>query len=161
MAEGAVIDPTAEVGAHVVIEAGAKVGARTLIKAGCVISADAQIGEDCLLYPRVTIYHETVIGNRVAIHSGAVIGSDGFGNAWARDHWEKIPQIGRAVIGDDVEIGANTTIDRGALGDTVIASECSTGQHDSDQPNVEIGRFTYPSRPAAVLPGRPRSAPAA
>lgn len=142
VAEGAVIDPTAEVGAHVVIEAGAKVGARTLIKAGCVIGADAQIGEDCLLYPRVTIYHETVIGNRVAIHSGAVIGSDGFGNAWARDHWEKIPQIGRAVIGDDVEIGANTTIDRGALGDTVIASGARLDNMIQIGHNVEIGRFT-------------------
>ncbi|SFN22330.1 UDP-3-O-[3-hydroxymyristoyl] glucosamine N-acyltransferase [Formivibrio citricus] len=142
IAEDAFVDSGAEIGPQVVIESGVRIGARTVIKAGCVIGADTVIGEDCLFYPRVTVYHNTVIGNRVIIHAGAVIGSDGFGNAWARDHWEKIPQIGRAVVGDDVEIGANTTIDRGALGDTVIASGARLDNMIQIGHNVEIGRFT-------------------
>lgn len=142
VADDAQVDPSAEIGPHVVVESGAQIGARTIIKAGCVIGAGTVIGEDCLFYPRITVYHDTVIGNRVAIHAGAVIGSDGFGNAWARDHWEKIPQIGRAIIGDDVEIGANTTIDRGALADTVIASGARLDNMIQIGHNVEIGRFT-------------------
>lgn len=140
--EGAEIDPSAEIGPQVVIESGAKIGAGTIIRAACVIGADVEIGADCLFYPRVTVYQDCVIGSRVIVHAGAVIGSDGFGNAWARDHWEKIPQIGRAVIGDDVEIGANTTIDRGALGDTVIAAGARIDNMIQIGHNVEIGRFT-------------------
>ncbi len=142
IADDAVIDASVEIGPHVVIEAGVRIGARTIIKAGCTIGAGVAIGEDCLFYPRVTIYHDTLIGKRVSIHAGAVIGSDGFGNAWARDHWEKIPQIGRAIIGDDVEIGANTTIDRGALGNTVIASGARLDNMIQIGHNVEIGHFT-------------------
>ncbi len=136
------IDPSAEIGAQAVIEAGARIGARTIIKAACVIGENVEIGMDCLLYPRVTIYADCVIGSRVIVHAGAVIGSDGFGNAWARDHWEKIPQVGRAIIGDDVEIGANTTIDRGALGDTVVASGARIDNLIQLGHNVEIGRST-------------------
>ncbi len=142
VAADASIDPSAEIGPQVVVESGAKIGARTILKAACVIGADVEIGEDCLFYPRVTVYHGCKIGQRVIVHAGAVIGSDGFGNAWARDHWEKIPQLGRALIGDDVEIGANTTIDRGALGDTIIASGVRIDNLIQIGHNVEIGRCT-------------------
>ena len=136
------IDPSAEIGPFVSVEAGAKVGARTIIGAACVIGADVEIGNDCLFYPRVTVYQDCRIGCNVIVHAGAVIGSDGFGNAWARDHWEKIPQIGRVIIGDDVEIGANTTIDRGALGDTVIDKGVRIDNMIQIGHNVEIGKFT-------------------
>ena len=119
----AVILPTASIGQSVTIDpvvfVGEKghIGDRTWIGAGCVISRGVQIGEDCKIYPNVTIYPGTHIGNRVIVHAGAVLGSDGFG--YVRDpdtgRHEKFPQIGRLEIEDDVEIGANTTIDRGAL----------------------------------------------
>ncbi len=142
IAEDAHIDPGAEIGPQVVIESGARIGAGTIIKAACVIGANVEIGTDCLFYPRVTVYENCSIGNRVIIHAGAVIGSDGFGNAWARDHWEKIPQLGRTIVGDDVEIGANTTIDRGALGDTIISSGARIDNLIQIGHNVEIGRCT-------------------
>ena len=116
VANSAVVDPWAFVGE------GAQIGARSWIGAGCVIGSSVMIGEDCRIYPRVTIYPGTRIGNRVMIHAGAVLGSDGFG--YVTDHasgrHEKFPQIGRLEIEDDVEIGANTTIDRGALETTRI-----------------------------------------
>jgi len=124
----AVVHPTAQIGAgceigpQVVIEAGVQMGANTRIGAGCVIGANCEIGPDCRLFPKVIFYADTQIGARVRIHSGAVIGSDGFGNALEDGHWVKIPQIGRVIIGDDCEIGANTCIDRGALTDTVIGN---------------------------------------
>jgi len=90
--------------------------------------------------PGVVIYANCVVGARCCIHSGAVIGSDGFGNAWAADHWERVPQIGRVVIGDDVEIGANTTIDRGALDDTCIASGVRLDNLIQIAHGVRIGR---------------------
>lgn len=142
VAPDAQIDPTAEIGPLVVVESCARIGARTIIKAGSTIGASVSIGDDCLLYPRVTVYHDCVLGSRVIVHAGAVLGSDGFGNAWAGDHWEKIPQTGRVLIGDDVEIGANTTIDRGALGDTVVARGARIDNQIQLGHNVEIGAFT-------------------
>jgi UDP-3-O-[3-hydroxymyristoyl] glucosamine N-acyltransferase len=91
-----------------------------VIHAGCVVGDGASIGEGSVLHPNVTIYRDCVIGRRAIVHSGAVIGADGFGFAPEGGKWIKIPQIGRVLIGDDVEIGANTSIDRGALEDTVI-----------------------------------------
>ena len=126
----AVIDPTAtelfqrEVDAYAVIEPKAVIGDRTYISAGCYIGAGVVIGDDCEIYPRVVIYPGTTIGRRVIVHAGAVLGSDGFG--YVRDEkygrHVKFPQIGQLVIGDYVEIGANVTIDRGALDQTVIGS---------------------------------------
>ena len=114
--EGATIDALA------VIEAGAKIGNKTWIGAGVVVGAGVEIGSQVEIYPRVSIYPGVKIGNRVIVHSGAVLGSDGFG--YVRDaatgHYEKFPQIGRLEIEDNVEIGANTTIDRGALATTRI-----------------------------------------
>ncbi|WP_418320538.1 UDP-3-O-(3-hydroxymyristoyl)glucosamine N-acyltransferase [Piscinibacter sakaiensis] len=115
------IDPAAAVGPLAVIEAGAVVAAGASIGAHCFIGADARIGESTRLAARVTVATGCSIGARGIVHSGAVIGADGFGFAPARDgHWEKIEQLGAVRIGDDVEIGANTCIDRGALDDTVI-----------------------------------------
>jgi UDP-3-O-[3-hydroxymyristoyl] glucosamine N-acyltransferase len=103
--------------AHSSVESGASIGNRTWIGANCVIAAGVEIGDDCEIYPNVTIYSGTKLGNRVTVHAGAVLGSDGFG--YVRDagsgRYEKFPQIGTLEIEDDVEIGANTTIDRGAL----------------------------------------------
>ena len=112
--EGAYIDPTAYIGPNVVIGAGTRVGAGCTIMAGCSIGAGVSIGINACLYPRVMVYHNCVLGNRLIAHSGVVIGADGFGIAMDEGRWLKIPQIGRVVLGDDVEIGANTTIDRGA-----------------------------------------------
>jgi UDP-3-O-[3-hydroxymyristoyl] glucosamine N-acyltransferase len=116
------VTPGARVEAHVVIEANAVIGARCRIGAGGYIGEGVIIGDDCEVYPRVVIYSGTTIGRRVIVHAGAVLGSDGFG--FVRDEkfgrYVKFPQVGRLVIGDYVEIGANCTIDRGALDETVI-----------------------------------------
>ena len=124
----AVIHPSAVLGPGVRVEPRAVVGERvqigenTRIGAGCVLGAGVKIGRDCEIYPNVTIYPGTSLGDRVIVHAGAVLGSDGFG--YVRDrksgHYEKFPQVGRLVIEDDVEIGANATIDRGALDETRI-----------------------------------------
>jgi UDP-3-O-[3-hydroxymyristoyl] glucosamine N-acyltransferase len=107
---------------RVVISEGVEIGDGVRIGAGCVIGRDVKIGSGCEIYPNVTIYPGTALGNRVIIHAGAVLGSDGFG--YVRDaksgRYEKFPQVGRLVIEDDVEIGANSTIDRGALDETRI-----------------------------------------
>jgi UDP-3-O-[3-hydroxymyristoyl] glucosamine N-acyltransferase len=118
------ISPSASIDAHAVIEPNAIVGDRTYISAGCYIGAGVVIGDDCEIYPRVVIYAGTVLGRRVIVHAGAVLGSDGFGYVRDEKHgrYVKFPQIGQLVIGDYVEIGANVTIDRGALDQTVIGS---------------------------------------
>jgi UDP-3-O-[3-hydroxymyristoyl] glucosamine N-acyltransferase len=116
------VSPSASVDAYAVIEANAIVGDRTYISAGCYIGSGVVIGGDCEIYPRVVIYSGTTLGRRVIVHAGAVLGCDGFG--YVRDEkfgrYVKFPQIGQLVIGDYVEIGANVTIDRGALDATVI-----------------------------------------
>jgi UDP-3-O-[3-hydroxymyristoyl] glucosamine N-acyltransferase len=124
------------------IAADAKLGARTSIGAGCVIGAGVVIGEDSCLYPGVTIYPGCRIGARTIIHSGAVIGADGFGFADDAGRWVKIPQTGAVVIGDDVEIGANTTIDRGTLDDTVIGDGVKLDNQIQIGHNCRIGAHT-------------------
>lgn len=136
------IDPTASVGPHAVIGERARIGARCEIGAGCYIGAGVAIGDDCLIHPQVSVYHECVLGQRVILHSGAVIGADGFGFAPDAGQWVKIPQIGRVLIGDDVEIGANTTIDRGALDDTVIEEGVKLDNQIQIAHNVRIGAHT-------------------
>ncbi len=140
--EGAQIDPTAHIGPHVVVGAGAKIGAHCVIMAGCSIGAGTVIGEGARFYPQVVVYHGCVLGNKLIVHSGVVIGADGFGFAPEEGRWLKIPQIGRVVIGDDVEIGANTTIDRGALGDTVIEDGVKLDNQIQVAHNVRIGAYT-------------------
>ena len=136
------IDPTATVDAQAVIEAGAIIGARTVIGAGAIVSRDSRIGVDCWLHAHVVVAERCVLGDRCIVQAGAVIGSDGFGFAQDGQRWEKTPQLGRVVIGDDVEIGANTTIDRGALGDTVIERGVKLDNLIQIAHNVIIGEDT-------------------
>ena len=139
--ETAEVDAPVVLGPHVVVGAGAKIGARTSIQAGTVIGDDVTVGTDCTIYPRVVIYPGAEIGNEVILHSGVVLGTDGFGYVVDKKGTRhKFPQLGSLIIGDRVEIGANTTIDRGALRPTVIGSgtkidnlchiahNCRTGQ---------------------------------
>ncbi len=121
VATGATVDPTASVGPFAAIGAGANIGARTIIHPHAVIAADAVIGPDCVVHSHVSIRERCTLGARVVVQNGAVIGSDGYGFAQRPDgSHEKIPQTGPVVIEDDVEIGANTTIDRPAVGETRI-----------------------------------------
>jgi UDP-3-O-[3-hydroxymyristoyl] glucosamine N-acyltransferase len=125
-----------------IVAADARLGARVSIGAGCVVGEGVQIGDDSCLYPRVTVYPGCRIGARAIIHSGAVIGADGFGFAHGAGRWLKIPQIGAVTIGDDVEIGANTTIDRGALDDTVIGDGVKLDNQIQIGHNTRIGAHT-------------------
>ena len=120
LGRGARLGEAVEVGAYAVIEAGAELGDRARIGAHCVVGAGANVGEDALLHPHVVLYPGTVVGRRVIVHAGACLGSDGFGYALVDGAYRKVPQVGRCVVEDDVEIGANTTIDRGSIGDTVV-----------------------------------------
>jgi len=140
--EGAQIDPGAYIGPNVAIGAGSRIGAGSAIMAGCSIGARVSIGSDTRLHPRVVVYNNCVLGNRLIVHSGVVIGADGFGLAMDEGRWLKIPQIGRVVIGDDVEIGANTTIDCGALDDTVIEEGVKLDNLIQIAHNVRIGAHT-------------------
>ncbi len=133
---------SAEVGAHAVIEAGARIGERARIGAGAFVGEGSAIGDETLLHPRVTIAHGCVVGARCILHPGAVIGADGFGMAPEGGAWLKIPQVGRAVLGDDVEVGANTTIDRGALDDTVVEDGVKIDNQVQVAHNCRIGAHT-------------------
>ncbi|HCS12395.1 MAG TPA: UDP-3-O-(3-hydroxymyristoyl)glucosamine N-acyltransferase [Zetaproteobacteria bacterium] len=134
--------PDVDVGAQVVIGANVSIAAGSRIGAACVLEDGAQIGENCLLHSRSTIGADCVLGNRVIIQVGAVIGSDGFGYAWSGREHLKIPQVGRVVLEDDVEIGANTCIDRGAIGDTVIRRGVKLDNLIQIGHNVDIGAFS-------------------
>jgi UDP-3-O-[3-hydroxymyristoyl] glucosamine N-acyltransferase len=137
------LPPSVSVGPDVTVGAGVRIGEGTAIGAGCRICDDVSVGPGCLLHPAVTIYHGCRIGARAIIHSGVVIGADGFGFARERGgSWTKIPQIGSVVIGDDVEIGANTTIDRGAIDDTVIEDGVKLDNQIQIAHNVRIGAHT-------------------
>lgn len=144
----AVISPTAQlardvaVGPYVVIEAGVKIGMGTEIGAYCFLGRDARVGEECRLYPRVTLYAGARLANRVILHSGAVIGSDGFGYVVGEGKRLKFPQIGEVEIGNDVEIGANTTIDRGSLDRTEIFAGVKIDNLVHIAHNVHIGENT-------------------
>ena len=146
--ESAVIHPSAVLGSDVSIGANAVIGAGVTIGSGCRIEAGSVIGEGCRLgvdnrlHANVTLYHNVSLGNRVEIHSGAVIGADGFGFAFDGKLSVKISQLGSVVIGDDVEIGANTTIDRGALEDTVIGEGVKIDNQVQIGHNVKVGRHT-------------------
>lgn len=141
----AIVAPLAHVsagaclGPYAVIGEDAHVGASTQIGAHCVIGAGAWIGENCRIHPRVTLYGGVRVGNRVEIHAGAVIGADGFGYAFGGGRYWKFPQAGIVEIGDDVEIGANTTIDRGSLNDTRIAEGVKLDNLVHVGHNVQIG----------------------
>jgi UDP-3-O-[3-hydroxymyristoyl] glucosamine N-acyltransferase len=139
----AIMGKNISIGSHAVIGEHAIIGDNTKIGAGCVIGNHAQVGSECILYPNVVVYHQCKIGNRVILHAGAVIGSDGFGFAPKADGtYEKIPQLGIVVIDDDVEIGANTTIDRATMGDTHIHCGAKIDNLVQIAHNVVIGEHT-------------------
>lgn len=133
------VPATVSVGERVVIGRNVTIGENVTIYPGCVIGDDVSIGDDSLLYPNVVVYRDCVIGRRAVVQAGAVIGSDGFGFAKDGERWVKIPQIGRVVLGDDVEIGANTSIDRGALDDTIIGDGVKLDNQIQIAHNVVIG----------------------
>lgn len=137
--ENCEIDPTASVGPFCVIEDNVKIAAGVIIGAHGFIGANSSLGKNCRLWPRVTLYYGSQIGERVILHSGVVIGSDGFGNAQDRGRFYKVPQLGSTVVGNDVEIGANTTIDRGALEDTIIGDGVKLDNQIQVGHNVKIG----------------------
>jgi UDP-3-O-[3-hydroxymyristoyl] glucosamine N-acyltransferase len=131
------------IGPQVVLGDAVHIGDNTIIGPSCTIGDETKIGNNCRLWARVTIYHQCLLGENIIIHSGVVIGSDGFG--MAKDNngdWIKIPQLGKVVINDNVEIGANTTIDRGALGDTVIGKGVKLDNLIQIGHNVVIGENT-------------------
>ncbi len=130
------------IGPHVTIEADAEVGEHAVIDAGCFIGRGAKVGAGTHLFARVTLHAGCSIGQRGILHSGAVIGADGFGFASDKGAWVKIPQTGAVVIGDDVEIGANTTVDRGALADTVIEDGVKLDNQIQIGHNCRIGAHT-------------------
>lgn len=136
------IDPTAWIGPLTVIEANVHIEAGVIIGPSCIIETGCQIGTNSHLVANVTLCKNTQIGNRVLIQPGAVLGSDGFGFVWDNKRWLRIPQIGRVCIGNDVEIGANTTIDRGSLGDTQIANGVILDNLIQIGHNVQIGQCT-------------------
>jgi UDP-3-O-[3-hydroxymyristoyl] glucosamine N-acyltransferase len=142
------IDPTARIGRDVYIGANAVIGPACEIAdacsvgPGCVLLADCQLGSGSKLVANVTLCEGVRIGRRTIIHPGAVIGSDGFGLAFDQDHWVKIPQLGSVRIGDDCEIGANTSIDRGAIGDTIIEDDVRLDNQIQIGHNVHIGAHT-------------------
>jgi len=138
------IDPFVSIGAHSVVGAGAVIGA------GCSIGDDCVIGEGCELGPRVTLVKRVRLGKRVVIHPGAVIGADGFGLAMDAGRWIKVPQQGGVRIGDDCEIGANTTIDRGAIEDTVLEEDVRLDNQIQVGHNVHIGAHTAMAGCSAV-----------
>ena len=142
VADSALIDSTAYIGPGVVIEEHVVIAAGVSIGAQCFIGARSSIAEGGRLFARVTLYHDVTVGQRVVIQSGAVIGGEGFGFANYQGIWQKIAQVGGVTIGDDVEIGANTTIDRGALSDTLIGNGVKLDNQIQIAHNVQIGDNT-------------------
>jgi UDP-3-O-[3-hydroxymyristoyl] glucosamine N-acyltransferase len=144
----ATVAPDAKIGDHVriaanvVIESGAVIGNSTVIEAGTYVGKGTIIGNDCILYPRVVLYKDVRIGNRVIVHAGAVVGADGFGFVRDGSAHIKFPQVGKVIIEDDVEIGANTCIDRGSLETTVIRRGVKLDNLIQIAHNVQIGEHT-------------------
>lgn len=134
------VDSTASIGPHCVVGARTRIGARCVLMGGNHLGRDCQIGDDVCLFPNVVIYARSQIGHRVTIHAGSVIGSDGYGYAFDEGRHRKMLQVGNVVIGDDVEIGANAAIDRGALGSTIIGQGSKIDNLVHVAHNVVIGR---------------------
>ena len=126
-------------GAWTFVDDGARIGARTIIFPGCFVGHDCEIGEDCVVYPRVVLYPEVRLGDRVILHAGTVLGADGFGFVFDGTRHLKVPQLGRLTIGDDVEVGANACVDRGALDETVIKSGVKIDNLCQIAHNVQVG----------------------
>ena len=139
VAEGAEIEAPCEIGPNVVVGR-ARIGAGTVLMAGTHVGDGCRLCRDCLLYPRVVLYHGVVLGDRVILHAGAVLGSDGFGYAKDGDRYVKVPQLGGVRLADDVEIGANCAIDRGAMGDTTIGARTKIDNLCHIAHNCRIGQ---------------------
>jgi UDP-3-O-[3-hydroxymyristoyl] glucosamine N-acyltransferase len=140
VAPSAQVDPTAHIGPFCVVGDGARIGARSVLTGGNHVGDGCRIGDDTCLFPNVVLYPRTQVGSRVAIHAGTVIGSDGYGYVFDQGRHLKIPQVGNVIIHDDVEIGANTAIDRGALGPTVIGQGTKIDNLVHVAHNVVIGK---------------------
>ena len=140
VAADAVVAPNASVGPGVVIESGVRVGSGSELRAGAFVGEGAEIGAECVLHPGVKLYPGTCLGNRVILHAGVVIGGDGFGYVFNAGRHEKFPQLGGVVIEDDVEIGCNTTVDRGSLGTTVVGEGTKIDNLVQIAHNVTIGK---------------------
>ena len=144
----AVVEESATVPASCEIGANAYIGANTVLGEGCrilanaVVQHDCKLGDEVVLHPNAVVYYGCTLGNRVEIHSGAVIGADGFGLAFAGDSWFKIPQTGAVTLGDDVEIGSNTNIDRGAMSDTTVGNGTKIDNQVQIGHNCKIGSHT-------------------
>lgn len=142
VADGVALGERVEIGPNAVIEAGVELGDEVVIGAGCFIGAGARIGAGSRLHPNVTVCHGVAVGERVILHSGCVIGGDGFGFAHDGSRWHKIAQLGGVILGDDVEVGSCSSIDRGALDDTVIGNDVKIDSQVQIAHNVRIGDHT-------------------
>ena len=150
VAPGALVDPGARVGPFTSIGARTRIAAGASIEAGCVIGEDCVVGEGCDIGARVTLVRRVRLGKRVLIHPGAVLGADGFGLAMDGGRWLKVPQLGGVQVGDDCEIGANTTIDRGALEDTILEEDVRLDNQIQIGHNARIGAHTAMAGCSAV-----------
>jgi len=142
IAEDADVDPSARIEACVVIQSGVSIGPGIWLSPGCVLEKNVKIGANSRLFANVTIGEGCTIGDNSMLHSGAVIGADGFGFVWDQDAYLKVPQLGNVIIGNDVEIGANTTIDRGAIGDTIVEDGVKLDNLVQIAHNDHIGEHT-------------------
>ena len=138
--EGAALGEGVSIGPYAFIGSGTRIGARTIVGPGCVLARNVNVGDDSVLHAGVTIYEDVVVGARAVLHSGCVLGADGFGFVFEGDHYEKFPQVGRVMIGDDVEIGANSCVDRAALGVTTIGDGTKLDNMVHIAHNCRIGR---------------------
>ena len=150
IAASARVAPSAEIGPHAVIGEGCEIGDAAVVGPGCVLGANVRVGQATRLVARVAVLDGVRIGARGIVHAGAVIGADGFGFAPEAGQWVKIPQVGSVVIGDDVEIGANTTIDRGTIEDTVIEDGVKLDNLVQIAHNVRIGAHTVMAGTSAI-----------
>ena len=150
VAADAQIAASASVGPFCVVESGASVADGAVLGPHCHVGADCHVGAQSRLVARVTLVARVRLGKRVLVHPGAVLGADGFGLAFDKDHWIKVPQLGGVMIGDDCEIGANTTIDRGALEDTVLEEDVRLDNQIQIAHNVRIGAHTAMAGCSAV-----------
>ncbi|HVT31148.1 MAG TPA: UDP-3-O-(3-hydroxymyristoyl)glucosamine N-acyltransferase [Rhodanobacteraceae bacterium] len=148
--DGARIAASASIGPCCVVDADAEIGDGAILGPHCIVGRGCSVGAQSRLVARVTLVQDVKLGKRVLVHPGAVIGADGFGLAFAQDHWEKVPQLGGVAVGDDCEIGANTTIDRGALGDTVLEEDVRLDNQIQIAHNVFVGAHTAMAGCAAV-----------
>ncbi len=134
------IDPTVEVGPHATVGDGAHIGSGSVVGPGCVIGDRSSVGRDCLVHAGVILYHDVSVGDRAVLHSGCVLGADGFGFILEGQRYQKFPQVGRVLLGDDVEIGANSTVDRAAVGVTSIGDGTKLDNMVHIGHNCRIGR---------------------